>query len=132
MHSAGPDPPEAPMRDRRRIAVVGVCASGKTRLVDGLRALGYDARQVVQEHSYAPDMWQRMARPDVLILLEASLDTIKRRREASFGESYLAEQRRRLAHAAAHADLIIHTDELTPDQVLDRAVSFLRGQGRDG
>ena len=34
--------------DRRRIAVVGACASGKTALVNGLRERGYDARQVVQ------------------------------------------------------------------------------------
>ena len=34
-----------------KIAIVGVCASGKTTLVAGLREAGYDAYNVAQEHS---------------------------------------------------------------------------------
>lgn len=112
--------------DRRRIAVVGACASGKTALVNGLRERGYDARQVVQEHSYVPAMWQRITNPDVLVYLDVSLDAIKRRREVTFGEKHLGEQRRRLAHAIEHADLVIDTDDLTPAEILGRVISFLR------
>lgn len=111
--------------DGRRIAVVGVCASGKSLLVNGLRERGYQARQVLQEHSYVPYMWQRITNPDVLIYLDVSLEGIKRRRKIDYGEKYLQEQRRRLAHAIAHADLSIHTDNLSPDDILHRAVSFL-------
>lgn len=112
--------------DRRRIVVVGVCASGKTELVERLRAHGYDAHQCAQEHSYVPTMWQQIARPDVLIYLEASRETISRRLERDFSEQDWQEQRRRLAHAAEHADLIICTDDLTPAEVCERVMGFLR------
>lgn len=111
--------------DGRRIAVVGACASGKTLLVDGLRSRGYDARQVLQEHSYVPAMWQRITRPDVLIYLDVSLGGIRGRRKIDFDDRYLREQRRRLAHAIKHADISIHTDELSPGEILDQVISFL-------
>ena len=38
-----------------RIAIVGICASGKTTLVRGLREAGYDAYNVAQEHSCIHD-----------------------------------------------------------------------------
>ena len=116
----------SPVSDRRRIAVVGACASGKTTLVNGLRERGYDARQVVQEHSYVPAMWQRITNPDVLVYLDVSLDAITLRREVTFGERYLEVQRRRLAHAIEHADLVIDTDDLMPAEILERVISFLR------
>jgi GTPase SAR1 family protein len=111
--------------DCRRIAVVGPCASGKTLLVNGLRQRGYRARQVLQEHSYVPAMWQRITNPDVLIYLDVSLDATRRRRTIDYGEKYYQEQRRRLAHARQHADLLLRTDDLTPDEILARALSFL-------
>lgn len=110
------------------IAVVGVCASGKTTLVEGLRALGYNARQVGQEHSYVPYMWQRITRPDILIYLHASYEVVTRRREVDYDVSYWHEQERRLAHAAEHAHLVIDTDALTPEEVLARAVAFLESR----
>ncbi|MBC7241264.1 MAG: hypothetical protein H5T60_02315 [Anaerolineae bacterium] len=110
------------------IAVVGVCAAGKTTLVEGLRALGYNARQVGQEHSYVPYMWQRITRPDILIYLHASYEAVARRREVDYDAAYWQEQERRLAHAAAHAHLVIDTDALTPEEVLARAVAFLESR----
>jgi len=110
-----------------RIAVVGPCGAGKTTLVAGLRALGYEARECVQEHSYVPTMWERISRPDILIYLDASLPVIERRKPRSdWKQAILDEQHRRLAHARAHCDLYVHTDELTVAQVLARAVDFLR------
>jgi len=123
------DSEDSTQEDRRRIAVVGACASGKTLLVDALRQRGYRARQVLQEHSYVPSMWQRITNPDVLIYLDVSLEGIKRRRKIDYGEKYLQEQRRRLAHAREHADLLLHTDDLTPDEILARVVSFLEETG---
>jgi GTPase SAR1 family protein len=112
-----------------KIVVVGPCASGKTTLADNLRRLGYDAHPCAQEHSYVPDMW-RMTDPDVLLYLDARLETIHRRREVSWGEEQLATENRRLAHAREHCDLSIATDELTIEQVRDRAVDFLRSYAR--
>ncbi len=108
-----------------RIAVVGPCASGKSELVTRLQALGYDARHCAQEHSYVPDMWQRLSRPQVLIYLDASIAAIARRRNVSYGESYLAVQRARLAHARAHCQIYVDTDGLDPAGVLARVLGRL-------
>ena len=110
-----------------RIAVVGPCASGKTVLVEHLRKLGYEAHECVQEHSYVPAMWQKISQPDVLIYLDASLATIAERRPADWSEEYLAKLNRRLSHARQHCDLHVQTDGLSEEEVLERALGFLRG-----
>jgi deoxyadenosine/deoxycytidine kinase len=117
--------------DERRplIAVVGVCASGKSTLVTGLRELGFNARQVLQEHSYVPYMWQRITGPDLLIYLDCSIETTRaRRRDRDFEVWLLEEERHRLRHALEHCDLYIATDELSPGEILNRAVAFLVGR----
>ncbi len=116
-----------------RIKVVGPCASGKSVLVERLRAAGYDAHQCLQEHSYVPDMWQRINPPDVLIFLDATWDVLHRRRPRSdWSPEWLAEQHRRLAHARAHCDLYVATDDLTPDEVFERVRAFLAGMDDAG
>jgi len=114
------------VRDRRRIVVVGACASGKSLLVSGLRAHGYRARQCLQEHSYVPDMCYRLSQPDVVIYLEATLETIARRRKIDYGMTYWEEQKRRLRYVATHADLVLDTDLLQPADVLARTLDYLR------
>jgi thymidylate kinase len=110
------------------IAVVGVCASGKTMLVSGLRAHGYRARQVSQEHSYVPDMYQRITMPDILIYLDASLETIRRRRgDDQWPERLRSLQAERLSFARSHCDLYIMTDASAPEEVLQNALAFLTG-----
>ncbi len=112
------------------VKIVGVCASGKSTLVANLRAAGYDARAIAQEHSYSPDMWRRRGRPDFLIFLDAGLETIQRRLEKeSFRPWMLERQRERLAHARAHADLYLPTDSLTIEEVLEQAVAALEAAG---
>jgi deoxyadenosine/deoxycytidine kinase len=109
-----------------RIAVVGVCASGKSSLVRALREAGYDARHVAQEHSYAPQMWRRIVRPDILIYLDVDFETLtQRRRQLRFGPAELAEQLRRLAHARAHCDLYVDTSSLSVDEVRTAVFDFL-------
>jgi hypothetical protein len=112
-----------------RVAVVGVCASGKSVLVKELCALGYDARHVAQEHSYVPDMWQRMSRPQVLVYLDASLATVRRRRDPSFPAALLEEQRRRLQYARHHCQIYVCTDPLAENQVLAQVVAALKRGG---
>ena len=112
-------------KSRPLIAVVGPCASGKSALVRRLKALGYNARHVAQDHSYVPDMWRRLTNPDLLIYLDAELSTIARRRHIGWGERYLADERRRLRHARQHCDLYLPTDDLTEEEVLARVVAFL-------
>ncbi len=111
------------------IKIVGPCASGKTTLTNRLRALGYNARQIAQEHSGVPDMWRRLHPPDVLIYLDAQDETILRRRPSKTLAVILPQERKRLAHARAHADLVVETDDLTPNEVLQRVLAFLKQRG---
>lgn len=108
------------------IAVVGVCAAGKSTLARNLRALGWNARQVAQEHSYAPDMWLRITRPAILIYLDAQLATTRQRRQDPEFPAWLLEaERDRLRYARQHCDIYVPTDDLTPEEVLTRVLSAL-------
>jgi len=108
-----------------RVVLVGVCGSGKSTLAGGLRRLGYKVRECAQEHSDVPYMWQVISKPDVLIFLDASDEVTLRRGERHYIPHYNDVERQRLTHARDHCDLYISTDELTPEQVLEKAVSYL-------
>ena len=114
----------------RTIAIVGPCASGKTTLVDGLQAHGYDARQIAQEHSYVQDMWKQITDPDILIYLDASFETCTERKQLNWKQKEFDEQVRRLSHTHENCDLYIFTDDLTPGEILERALSFLENSDR--
>jgi hypothetical protein len=116
-----------------RIKVVGPCASGKSMLALRLRALGYDATSAAQDHSYVPDMWRRLNPPDLLIYLDGSLETARRRRgdvssPSRWDQDYLDEQTHRLRHARAHCHLYLSTDGLSEEEVLARVLEFLRSR----
>ena len=108
-----------------RIGIVGPCGSGKSTLITTLESRGYTCRHIAQEHSYVKDMWKRISNPDVLIFLEASFPVSTSRRKLNWNESDHAEQLRRLAHAREHADLIVETDSLSPDEIASRVLDFL-------
>lgn len=112
-----------------RIGLVGPCGAGKSTLARVLRDLGYRVHHIAQEHSHVPDMWQRLVNPDVLVFLDASFETSTRRRNLHWTRAHYEAQQRRLAHARAHADLYIRTDDLTPRQVLERILAWLDQQG---
>ena len=107
-----------------RIVIVGVCGSGKSVLAEKLRTLGYDAHVVSQEHSYVPTLW-RQSGPDILIYLDATLPTIRKRRQSDWGQEYLAEEQSRLADARNACHLYVNTDSLKEDQVFRRVRRFL-------
>ena len=119
-------PRAEPSRPKGGIAVVGPCAAGKTTLALGLRQHGLAARQIAQEHSYVPDMWQRLARPDVLIYLDASYPTCTLRKRLDWLPHEHQEQQRRLAHARANCDVYISTDDLSVEAVLETALAALK------
>jgi hypothetical protein len=108
------------------IAVVGPCASGKSALVNALRERGYNAREVCQEHSSVPTMWQRITRPDLLIYLDVSQAVAGQRRKAESQVAWWDKLTQRLQHARQHADLCIQTDDLCMEEVLSAALAFLR------
>ena len=113
-----------------RVALVGICGSGKTTLAKGLRSRGFEVRECAQEHSEVPHMWQAISRPDVLIYLDASREVAEARGQHHAIPDFVQTERQRLAHALEHCDLYIMTDALTPEQVLDRCLDFLRYQER--
>src|SRR5215207_3964839 len=94
------------------LGIVGPCGSGKSALADGLEKSGYACRHIAQEHSYVPDMWQLMTKPDVLIYLGVSFQVSTDRTKLTWQEKDYIEQLRRLSHARAHADIIIETDNM--------------------
>lgn len=110
-----------------RVVLVGICGSGKTALAQGLRRQGCEVRECGQEHSQVPYMWQAMSRPDVLIYLDASEEVIHQRGQRHYVKGCVEEQRSRLAHAQAHCDLYVMTDDLTESQVLELVSEFLAG-----
>jgi adenylate kinase family enzyme len=114
-----------------RIKIAGICGSGKTTLAQRLKALGYQAWQVSQEHSGVPDLWRRRNPADVLVYLDASGPVVRARYpHLNLDDAYLDEQRRRLAHARAHADCYVLTDGLTPDEVLAQVLACLGRLGK--
>jgi hypothetical protein len=107
------------------VGLVGPCKSGKTLLKRGLNDHGFLVKHIAQEHSYVSDMWQRIAKPDVLIFLEVSYQETLKRSTLSWSENEYSQQIVRLSHAFQHADLIINTSGQTPQQVLNTALEFL-------
>jgi broad-specificity NMP kinase len=106
-----------------RIAVVGTCASGKSSVVAALRALGYDAYAVAQEHSAIPRLWAHLD-PDCVVYLTVSLDTLRARRaDDAWPEWIYRTQLERLESARKHSDIVISTDAVS---VTDVAATILR------
>ena len=111
--------------EKLKVGLVGVCGSGKTTLTDRLKPRDFNVRQIAQEHSYVPNMWQRLANPDVLIFLEASYPVTKQRKPFDWTEKEYQEQLHRLRHASEHAELHIDTDDLTTEEVRDIVLDYL-------
>ena len=107
------------------VGVVGPCGAGKSSLVAGLQAHGVRGRHIAQEHSYVPDMWKRLTNPDILIFLEVSYENTVRRRKLDWTAAEYSEQLGRLWHARQHADLVLDTNPLTVDQVLNTVLAFI-------
>ncbi len=104
------------------IGIVGVCASGKSTLINELQRMGYSCRHIAQEHSYVPNMWQRLTNPDVLIYLSASYETTLSRRNLNWTFREYQIQLDRLNHARQSAHILIETDQLSATQVVETAL----------
>lgn len=110
------------------VGLVGVCASGKTTLGTKLKAQGYHVKHIAQEHSFVPDMWQKIGQPDLLVFLDVSYEVAMQRRQLNWTQPDYDEQQRRLAHARANASFYLLTDGLNADEVAQRVLDFLDSQ----
>ena len=108
-----------------KIGLVGVCGSGKTTLTNGLKPYYANVRQIAQEHSFVQDMWSRLVNPDILIYLHASYSATLQRKQFNWSEKDYQKQIQRLHHAHQHADLMIETDNLSTNEILDLVLDFL-------
>ncbi len=111
------------------IVIVGACGTGKTTLASALQRLGYDVRTVAQEHSVVQDLWAHEGVPAALILLDASPHMISLRRQSEFPKWLYQQQQLRLRSAREHATLYLHTDDLSPSEVQQRALQHLQQLG---
>jgi adenylate kinase family enzyme len=119
-----------PPSKRPLIGIVGPCGSGKSTLAANLEKNGYTCRHIAQEHSYVPAMWQIITKPDVLIYLHASFPISTARAQLNWLEKDYTEQLHRLSHARGHAHIIIETDHLTTEGVLQKALDYLQDISR--
>ncbi len=120
------DPDQSEWEKLPLVKVVGVSAAGKSTLVAGLRAKGYNARPASQEHSHSPEMWRKIRPPVVLIYLEIDLDTQQERRpDVSWSPDWLATEEKRLAHARQHASLVLDTRGMAAADVLGLVLAWL-------
>ncbi|MBC8335804.1 MAG: hypothetical protein ISR59_06295 [Anaerolineales bacterium] len=108
------------------IGIVGPCSSGKSTLVAGLKKHMVHARNIAQEHSYVKDMWRRLINPDLLIFLQVSYPIAQIRRKLNWNLADYEEQGHRLRHARKLADFYLDTDLLTPKEVLEAALDFIK------
>ncbi len=114
-------------RNSQSIVVVGPCAAGKTTLVGALQARGFaGARLVAQEHSGVRDLWAWHGRPQILIFLDAQVETMNRRQSRTdWTAEARAEQMDRLERARRECDFYLPTDDLTIPQVLQAVLDFI-------
>jgi uridine kinase len=111
------------------IAIVGVCASGKSTIVKRLQEAGIPCRHIAQEHSYVCNMWQRLVHPEFLICLDVSFESTIARKQLNWTRAEYDEQLRRISDARDHADLIIDTDAHSIDESTNLIIEGLMTAG---
>ena len=110
------------------IGIVGPCSAGKSTLIRNLQRKGYICRHIAQEHSYVPQMWQKIVNPLVLIYLDVSYEVSIQRRPLNLTTAEFDEQKKRLRHAYQNADISLFTDPLSPEEVLAEVLASLEDQ----
>jgi len=70
-------------------------------------------------------MWLRLTRPDILVFLDVSYETTLVRKRLNWTVQEFEEQLFRLRHARLHADLIIDTDQNSPQEIADLVMQFI-------
>ena len=110
------------------IGIVGPCSAGKTTLIRNLQRKGYICRHIAQEHSYVPQMWQKIVNPLMLIYLDVSYEVSIHRRPLNLTAAEFDEQKKRLKHAYQNTDIYLFTDPLSPEEVFADVLASLEDQ----
>ena len=130
-HSAWNQLVRADLPTTLSIVVVGPCASGKTTLVNELREAGIRARVCGQEHSSVRNLWAKM-QPDLLVVLDIDLATLRQRRSPHWPETIYQTQRQRLRGAFDAADLVIDTVVTSPQAAAAQVIAALDERNQRG
>ncbi|AUW93466.1 hypothetical protein BXT84_05480 [Sulfobacillus thermotolerans] len=77
---------------------------------------GIIAQSVAQEHSSVPTLYRRKGDHPVVVL-DAAVETVRRRRRMAWTRQHYWRQWYRLISARQAARLIVRTDPLTPEEV---------------
>lgn len=96
----------------------------------GLAERGFVARQIAQEHSYVPNMWQVITKPDILIYLDASFETCTERKGFHWTMGEYQEQLKRLKHARQNCQIRVDTTDLDQQAVVRSVTEQLQKLGR--
>lgn len=107
-----------------RVAVVGVCGSGKSTVVAGLRSRGFDAYDVAQEHSVVAGLWRHQS-PDVLVVLAVDLETVRARRAPDWPGWIYDLQVQRLADARQHASILLSNQDVPAEVTVEKIVQAI-------
>jgi hypothetical protein len=67
-------------------------------------------------------MWKRLTHPDILIYLEASYETTITRKALNWTREEYEQQLYRMRNAIESAQIRIKTDELSPQQLIEKVV----------
>lgn len=110
------------------VGIVGPCAAGKSTLIKEITKLGITAKHIAQEHSFVPDMWERLTSPDILIFLDVSFEESMNRRKQNWLPKDYDEQHHRLRHARQHASFYLNTTDLSPEDVLNNVLHYIEQQ----
>lgn len=116
--------------DKLIIGLVGPCKAGKTVLQRNLIKHGLTVRHIAQEHSYVPNMWKKISNPDVLVFLDVEFETTLKRSSLAWNKQEYQTQLERLENAKENADLIIQTDDLTPQQITEIVLEYLSDKSK--
>lgn len=107
------------------LGIVGPCSAGKSTLINQLREDGYNCKHIAQEHSYVPDMWQKLVNPRALIYLDVSYENSMNRRNLNLTPLEFQEQENRLSHARKNAHIYVDTNPLSIGEVFHAVVESL-------
>ncbi len=109
-----------------KIGIVGPCTAGKSTLIKRLSGqYPVILRHIAQEHSFVQNMWQRISQPNWLVFLDVSYPISMQRKKLDWTRAEYEEQQRRLQHARQHADFYLMTDDLTPEEVVEKVAVFI-------